>query len=139
MRFQRIVFAVLLLTALVLSACTGGGGSAAATPAGGATTAPQTGGSANVSVDLGKQKFTSCAACHGPDAKGLPGLGKDLTTSAFVKSQSDEQLVAFIKQGRPASDPANTTGIDMPPKGGDPTLTDDHIRSIVAYIRTLQQ
>jgi disulfide bond formation protein DsbB len=137
MRFQRILFAGLLLAALILSACSSGGATGG-TPSGG-TTATQPPQAGNVDVNVGKQKFTSCAACHGPDAKGLPGLGKDLTTSAFVKSQSDEQLVAFIKVGRPASDPANTTGVDMPPKGGDPTLTDDHIRSIVAYIRTLQQ
>lgn len=47
-----------------------------------------------------------------------------MTTSEFIKSQSDAQLVEFIKKGRPASDPANTTKVDMPPKGGNPALTD---------------
>lgn len=88
----------------------------------------------------GKEKYTAvCAACHGSDAKGLPALGKDLTTSAFVKSQSDEQLRAFIIKGRPASDPDNTTKVDMPPRGGNSTLTDSDIDDIIAYIRTLQQ
>lgn len=130
MRSHRI-FVALLLAALALSACSPGGGAPAP------TTAPQ---AAQVDINLGKQKFEAvCAACHSTDAKGLPGLGKDMTTSQFVKSQTDEQLVEFIKKGRDTSDPANTTGVAMPPKGGDPSLTDDQLRSIVAYIRTLQQ
>jgi disulfide bond formation protein DsbB len=34
-------------------------------------------------------------------------------------------------------DPLNTTGIDMPGKGGNPALTDDNILAIIAYLRTL--
>jgi disulfide bond formation protein DsbB len=81
---------------------------------------------------------TTCIACHGADLKGMTGLGKDLTTSEFVKSQSDEQMVAFILVGRPASDPANTQGVDMPPKGGNPALTEEDILNIVAYVRSMQ-
>ena len=73
----------------------------------------------------GKTVFEgTCISCHGPDAKGLPGLGKDLTTSEFVAAQTDNQLIGFVKKGRPASDPANTNKVDMPPKGGNPALTD---------------
>ena len=67
----------------------------------------------------------------------MAGLGKDLTTSEFVQEQSDDELVTFIKTGRPSSDPLNTTGIDMPPKGGNPALTDDDIYNIVAYLRSI--
>lgn len=85
----------------------------------------------------GKELFAgTCASCHGPDAKGIPGLGKDLTTSAFVRQQTDAQLLEFIKKGRPATDPANTTGVDMPPKGGNPALTDQDLADIIAFIRT---
>ncbi|GAB4563182.1 MAG: hypothetical protein Kow0047_11830 [Anaerolineae bacterium] len=88
----------------------------------------------------GKKLYeSSCSACHGPDAKGLPGLGRDLTTSEFAIGLSDAELVEFIKKGRPASDPANTTGVDMPPKGGNPALTDDQLQKIVQYIRTLEK
>lgn len=80
----------------------------------------------------------TCVACHGPDAKGVPNLGKDLTTSEFVTSTNDADLVEFIKTGRDASDPANTTGVAMPPKGGNPALTDEQILSIVAHLRTLE-
>lgn len=82
--------------------------------------------------------IASCSACHGPDGKGLPNMGKPLTTSTFVAERTDEQLVAFIKTGRPIWDPENTTGVDMPPKGGNPALSDDQLKDIVSYIRTLQ-
>lgn len=86
----------------------------------------------------GQAAFAStCVACHGPEAKGLPNLGKDLTISEFVKTQTNDQLVAFLRVGRPASDPLNTVGIDMPPKGGNPSFTDQDLANIVAYLRTL--
>ena len=62
----------------------------------------------------------------------------DMATSEFITSQSDAELVAFIKAGRLPADPLNTTGIAMPPSGGNPSLTDDDLANIVAYIRTLQ-
>jgi len=81
----------------------------------------------------------TCIACHGADAKGVTGLGKDLTTSAFVKDKTNAALIEFVKTGRPASDPLNTTGVDMPPKGGNPALSDMNILDIVAYLRSIQQ
>lgn len=78
-----------------------------------------------------------CATCHGPNAQGLPGLGPNLTSSVFVHSHSNEALVSFIIQGRPIDDPANQSGVAMPPRAGFPRLTDEAIRSIIAYIRTL--
>ncbi|MBI4492946.1 MAG: cytochrome c [Chloroflexi bacterium] len=108
---------------LLAAACAGGSGAASKTPA-----------------DRGKALFVqTCAACHGPDAKGMVGLGKDLTTSAFVKEQSNPQLVDFINKGRPATDPANTTKVDMLPKGGNLALTDTQLMDIVLYMRTLQR
>lgn len=88
-------------------------------------------------VARGETQFASCVACHGPDARGLPNLGKDLVTSEFVSAQTDEALVQFIMTGRPIWDPLNTSGIDMPGKGGNPAMTSDDILAIVAYIRTL--
>jgi mono/diheme cytochrome c family protein len=88
----------------------------------------------------GEQAFRgTCSACHGADARGLPHLGKDLTTSEFVRSQTDADLIAFVKKGRLSSDAANTTGMNMPPKGGNPALTDQDLADIVAFVRTLEQ
>jgi len=88
-------------------------------------------------VARGQELFTTCGACHGADAHGIPNLGKDLVGTDFVRSLTDDELVQFITTGRPIWDAANTTGVDMPPKGGNPTLTNDDILAIVAYIRSL--
>ncbi len=79
----------------------------------------------------------TCPTCHGQDAKGVPGLGKDMTNSAFIKSQSDAELAEFIKVGRTADDPLNTTGVAMPAKGANVALTDEEILLIVEYMRSL--
>jgi mono/diheme cytochrome c family protein len=93
-----------------------------------------------VDVATGQAKFAAtCANCHGEDATGIPGLGKNLTTSSFVKSKTDNELAAFISQGRTVTDPLNTTKVAMPPRGGSPTLTDADLSAIVTYIRTLQK
>lgn len=131
-RTMGAVLALLLLVALLLAGC-GGSSGGAAQP--GAKTDAQ-----SSAVAAGKTKFVqSCAACHGPEGKGVTGLGKDFTSSEFVRSQTDDQLVAFIKKGRPANDPANTTKVEMPAKGGNPSLTDTDLSAIVAYIRTLHK
>ena len=91
------------------------------------------------SAAKGKQVFaTTCTACHGPDAKGLPNLGRNLHANEFVKGLSDDDLVKFIKTGRPASDPKNTSKVDMPPKGGNPAVKDSDLDDLVAFLRSLQ-
>ena len=88
----------------------------------------------------GKTLFSqTCSTCHGIDAKGLPHLGKDLTTSSFVKEKTDKELVTFIEQGRQSGDPLNTTGVAMPPKGGNPALTDQQIIDVISYVREIHQ
>ncbi len=128
---RRKATALAVLLALVLAACGGGGGSAEPEP----TQAP---GAAAGDPAKGEELFQgSCVACHGADATGVPGLGKDLTNNQFIQGLSDQELADFIKAGRPTSDPANTTGIDMPPKGGNPSLSDQDLLDIASYLRTL--
>jgi disulfide bond formation protein DsbB len=81
---------------------------------------------------------STCIACHGKDGVGIPGNGKALAKSEFVKSLDDDALLAFIKRGRDPGDPKNTTGVGMPAKGGNPALTDDDLLDVIAYVRTLQ-
>jgi disulfide bond formation protein DsbB len=120
----RTIVLTFVLAAILLTAC-GGGGQATPTPFGDAT--------------AGREAYlVTCVACHGPEAKGVPGLGKDLTTSAFLQTQTNEQMLTFLQTGRPASDPLNTTGVDMPPRGGNPAFTDTDLQNIIAYLRTLQ-
>lgn len=129
MKCSTIAVIVLVVSALALAACGGGGTQAASAP-------PIPAGDAT----RGKTVFEgTCAACHGQDAKGVPGLGKDLTTSEFAIGKSDAELVAFIKTGRPTSDPLSTTGVEMPPKGGNTALTDQDLADVVAYVRTLEK
>lgn len=80
----------------------------------------------------------TCSSCHGPDAMGIEGLGKNLHANAFVAERTDDEMLAFVKIGRPAGDPLNTTGVDMPPKGGNPALTDEDLMDVIAYVRTLK-
>lgn len=86
----------------------------------------------------GKEMFaTTCAACHGPEGKGVQGLGKDMTSSTFISERTDAELLEFILQGRAPTDPLNTTGVLMPPKGGNPALTDAQLMDIIAFIREI--
>lgn len=87
----------------------------------------------------GRELFgTTCIACHGAAGTGIPHLGANLRDSKFVAGHSDDQLVAFIKQGRQPGDPNSVLGLMMPPKGGNPAFTDANLHDIVAFIRTLQ-
>ncbi len=136
------VLLIMLSLALVLVAC---GGDDAPAP----TAAPQAAAPTPVEVaaeapapagdpETGKQIFsTTCAACHGPAGEGVQGLGKDMTKSEFIAGLSDEELIAFVKVGRRIDDPLNTTGVDMPPKGGNPALSDEKLVDIVAFIRSI--
>jgi disulfide bond formation protein DsbB len=127
MKPKTTILFILLLAALALAAC--GGPAASPTPEG-----------PKGDPTTGKTKFdATCSACHGMDAKGISGLGKDLTTSTFAMGQSDSDLVAFVLKGREATDPLNTTGVVMPPKGGNPALTETDVLDIVAYVRTLEK
>jgi len=108
-----------------------GSGSSSTAPT--STTVPA-GPSNEEAVALGKKELGTCAGCHGVDATGVTGLGKNLVDSEFIAGISDADLAAFIKKGRPISDPANTTGIDMPPKGGRSTTRRSMVWSLT-YVR----
>jgi disulfide bond formation protein DsbB len=125
---KRSVFIIVLMLLMVALAACGGGDSAEATPV------------SLGDADAGKEQYDMlCIACHGPGGEGIEGLGKPFTTSDFLREKNDEEMVEFITVGRPMSDPLNTTGVDMPAKGGNPALTDDQILDIIAYVRTLQE
>jgi mono/diheme cytochrome c family protein len=126
-RISLVITNLLFAGALLLAACGGGAP---------AEVAQVSRGEPNAGKDL----FTStCSACHGPTGQGVEGLGKDMTSSEFIAGKSDDELVSFIKVGRDPSDPLNTTGVAMPPKGGNPALSEDDLYDIVAYIRTIHK
>lgn len=131
---RMFVLLLLVLVGTLLAACGGGnrGGDDTAAPAAAATATPA--GDAAKGMEIFN---TTCLACHGEGGVGVPNLGKDMTVSTFIHESSDEELLAFIKKGRDPGDPANTTGVAMPSKGGNPALSDEDLMDVIAYVRTL--
>jgi mono/diheme cytochrome c family protein len=72
---------------------------------------------------------SKCSACHGADGSGNTAVGHSMKIrdfhSADVQKQSDAQLTDLIAAGKGA----------MPAYKGK--LTDDEIKQLVGYIRTL--
>jgi disulfide bond formation protein DsbB len=132
-RTSYLTLALLTLLILSLAACGGGGSTTAAE-------APRPPAGPAGDAAAGAKIFAStCAACHGPAGQGVQGLGKDMTASQFIAEKSDAELIAFIKVGRDPSDPLNTTGVAMPPKGGNPALNDTDLANVIAFVRSLQK
>jgi len=73
----------------------------------------------------------TCIACHGPDGKGvLPGV-PDFTAPNSPLGQSDALLKKRITEGYQAPD----SPMAMPPKGGNPSLTDEQISEVLGFMR----
>lgn len=91
-------------------------------------------------VDQGRALYLrNCTLCHGPTGEGKPGLGRPLRSNDFVAIRSRHELVEFLKVGRPAGDPANRSGMLMPPRGGNPRLSETDLAAIAAYLQSLQE
>jgi mono/diheme cytochrome c family protein len=72
---------------------------------------------------------SKCTACHGPDGAGATTMGKKLGAKDFhapeVSKQSDAELFDITKKGKNK----------MP--AYDKKLTDDQIKDLIKYVRTL--
>lgn len=139
---KSTILAITVLAGLTLSGC---GSQPASSPTPQTATTPTSSPASPVAAAPGggdvaeglKVYQGTCLACHGEGGVGIMNLGKALVGSPML-SLSDDELVAFIIKGRDGSDPANTTGIAMPPKGGNPALTEKDLKNVVAYMRTLK-
>lgn len=73
---------------------------------------------------------SKCQVCHGPDGKGDTPAGKKLGAKDFhapeVAKMSDQELFDITKKGK-----------DKMP-GYEGKLTDDQIKSLIKYIRSLK-
>jgi cbb3-type cytochrome c oxidase subunit III len=91
------------------------------------TLALQAGPAPDAGGDLFKQK---CAMCHGADGKGYPALKTpDFTDPKVQASLKDEEITTIIKNGKP--------GTAMP--AFKDSLSDDQIKSLVTYLRSLKK
>jgi mono/diheme cytochrome c family protein len=74
---------------------------------------------------------SKCSMCHGPDGTAATPMGKMYKIPSFKDSDqvkaTDASLIAITKDGKGK----------MPAYTGK--LTDDQIKDVVAYIRTLQK
>ena len=80
---------------------------------------------------IGTQLFaTNCASCHGKEATG--GSAPVLNAKEFLKGTTDDQIRALVAGG--------VSGTDMSPWSLDfgGTLTDEQIRQITTYLRSLE-
>lgn len=78
----------------------------------------------SVRAQLGKEKFAVCAACHGPDAKGMQAVGSaNLTDNIWLHGFGEATITAMVNQGMVNQ---------MPAQAGK--LTDGQIHVLAAYV-----
>jgi cytochrome c oxidase cbb3-type subunit 3 len=78
----------------------------------------------SVRAQLGKAKFTACAACHGIDGKGNQAIGApNLTDDIWLHGWGEQAVIAMVNNGK-----IN----EMPAQHGK--LTDAQIHVLAAYI-----
>jgi len=103
-------------------------------------TAPSTTTSAPVALDEevglasdGRAIYTqTCVACHGADGKGtIPGV-PDFTGTDSPLVKSDTELLGSVTGG--FQSPGSF--LAMPPKGGNPALTEADVKAVLDYLRT---
>jgi disulfide bond formation protein DsbB len=133
MKITKLLAVALVAVALLGGACGGGDD--------GGSESSDSGGEASAGagdVGAGEEVYSgTCATCHGDDGEGIDGLGLPIVGSEFVAATSEPDLADFIAAGRSVSDPDNTTGVDMPPKGGNPSLTEQDLADVAAYTKSI--
>jgi len=78
----------------------------------------------SIAAQLGRSKFTACAACHGPDGKGNPMLGApNLTDKVWLHGWGEDAVIAMINNGKTNVMPAH-----------DSRLTPEQIHLLAAYV-----
>jgi cytochrome c oxidase cbb3-type subunit 3 len=53
-----------------------------------------------VRASQGKAKFAACAACHGPDAKGMQAMGApNLTDGVWLHGWGEDAIIRAVNNG----------------------------------------
>ncbi|OYT92974.1 MAG: cytochrome-c oxidase, cbb3-type subunit III [Burkholderiales bacterium PBB3] len=75
-------------------------------------------------ANLGKSKFTACAACHGMDGKGNQALGApNLTDDIWLHGYGEAAIVAMVNNGK----------VNQMPAQGE-KLTEGQIKVLASYV-----
>lgn len=89
-----------------------------------------------IELERARHLYTStCAACHGMQGQGMPRRGASLRASQFVRTGDSSAIAELLARGRAVDDRANFTGVAMPPRGGNPNLSDADLRLLAAYLK----
>lgn len=86
------------------------------------------------SIYEGKAGGALCVTCHGPKAKGIQGLGPDLTDAKWLHGDGTPAFLQGIIRTGVTRPKAGV--LTMPPMGGA-TLDDAQLRALAAYILSL--
>ena len=80
-------------------------------------------------AEAGKAKFVVCAACHGPDGKGITAIGSaNLTDKIWLHGFGKEAIVAMVNSGKTNVMPAQ-----------EKRLSPEQIHVLGAYVWSLSQ
>lgn len=102
---------------------------AAAPPAAEAAPAAAPAGQEVAAEDMGKQVFSGlCFSCHGTGLPNIPQLGNKEDWAPRI-----EQGMALLYE-HAINGFTGKSGMPMPPKGGNPALTDDQVKAAVDYM-----
>jgi mono/diheme cytochrome c family protein len=117
----------LLVLAVLLAACGGGDGDAPRSAARGGSVPPA---AADEPASPGRDLYRrACVMCHGERGAGTP-IGPALND----RRREVADIVRVVEAGAPAADTASFT--PMPPRG-DGTFTDQDVRTVAEYVRSL--
>jgi cytochrome c oxidase cbb3-type subunit III len=78
----------------------------------------------SVRAQLGKEKFTACAACHGVDGKGNQAVGApNLTDNTWLHGWGEQAIMSMVNNGKVNQMPAQ-----------EGKLTTEQIHVLAAYV-----
>jgi cytochrome c oxidase cbb3-type subunit 3 len=78
----------------------------------------------SVRANLGKEKYATCAACHGADGKGNHALGApNLTDDIWLHGYGEAAIMAMVNNGK----------VNQMPAQGE-KLTEAQIHVLASYV-----